>query len=293
MPLLIFALMAIMFVSGCGQSTPTTTTTTLNPRPIVNWSGKTVTSSETFSAKRIYCTGNVSIENGGSLTLDNTSLYMSCEADAQYGIFVNSGGTFLVTNESNITAVNTTTGHYAFWYKEGSSGGIYSSTIEATWTPTTENLALSSEAGMFVQCNTFEVVNSTIKNSKGNGIETYRLLSANRFLASNSSFTNNSANGLLLRNGGNITISGCTLNNNTKAGLALISNALTITVESNTINNNTNYGVQIDNSSPTFYNNTITGNQWGFYIQQNYGIPQPILGKLSLSNSGYNNISGN
>ncbi|MBU0686875.1 MAG: right-handed parallel beta-helix repeat-containing protein [Candidatus Margulisbacteria bacterium] len=386
---------SILFLTGCGAAQHIDPGPQPDTRPKLYWSGRTITGAESFSSKRIYCTGNISIESGGSLSLDYVTLYMSCESDAQYGIFVNSGGTLIIIDNSIITAHSTAEGYYQFWFKSGSTGQITNSTVEGTWTPNPAGKSQFNEAGMFVEANNFSTSGSTFQNSKGNGIEAYWF---NTFSATNSNFINNGANGLLIRNVDNFTVSGCnlshngilttrtdgcglifmvgtgtitnnTINNNrftgmegsgaynvaintnqannnghfgiflhdefsssyaevynntceanalsstihtglsvenavavyahdntfngNYIGLRLLSNSLTTTIEGNIITNNITHGVHIDNSSPTFYRNTITGNDKGVFIQDLHGTPNPNFGDTSISRSGYNNLSSN
>jgi len=302
-----------LLIIGCGQGQTGTTTTTMTTttRPATYWTGRSVISAETFSAQIIYCSGNLSIESGGRLTLNNSDLYISCESDAQFGIFVKSGGTMAITNESLVSSFNTTKG-YSFWYQAGSAGSIYSSTIEAAWTPSTESRSFNNQAGLFVEAADFLMIGATIKNSKGNGLETFN---AARFQARNANFINNGASGLLVRNSPGVSLEGNSFSNNSGSGLYLegtaevfahnntisgnnigvtiFNNAQASTFEANTIKNNTTWGISLDNASSRFYYNIVTGNNRAANLTQTYGLPQPNFGDLNINRTGYNDLSGN
>ena len=161
MRFLILLLLIALAITGCGQEiTPTTaaSSTTTTTLPTVYWSGRTISSIESYSSIRIFSTGNVSIESGGTLTLEHVTLYMSSESDAKRGIFVNSGGTLNITRESVVTAYNTAEGYYSFSYKDGSAGNIYNSTVEGAF------------SGVSVEADNFKVSGSTIRNSKSSGL---------------------------------------------------------------------------------------------------------------------------
>jgi len=96
-----------------------------------------------------------------------------------YGIYVDPGGELFINNNSKITVENPETEHYEFWYKDGSSGQILNSTVEYTWTPDPGGKSQFNEAGMFIKADNFEMRNSTIQYSLGNGIEAYQADSLN------------------------------------------------------------------------------------------------------------------
>ncbi|MCX5750338.1 MAG: right-handed parallel beta-helix repeat-containing protein [Candidatus Saganbacteria bacterium] len=336
--LLLCLIFLIFMVWGCG----TAPAPTPDPREVLSWNGKIVTTTESFASKIIYCTGNISIENGATLTLTYVTLYMSCESHGQHGIFINPGGTLNIKTNSIITRSATTEKNYAFWYKSGSSGEVTSSTVLYTYTPSTDSKALvTGEAGMFIETGGLTITNSTVSNSTGNGIEVYR---GHGFSASGSTFSSNSGNGILIRNSNGVRIYNCTISSNgTNAGLTDGSGLVVMTsqgtVDSNTISsnrliglyvtgtkevdvyrntissnnvglkifnysstgsfeynsitNNTTHGIHVNNTSPIFYYNTVTGNSKGVYIQNNYGTTIPNFGDTTISRTGYNNLSSN
>lgn len=206
-------------------------------RPEVQWNGKTVTSEEIVSDTIVTCTGDIIINNGGSLTIDNVLLYMK---DSAYGIYVEPGGELLINNNSKITVENPETEHYEFWYKHGSSGQILNSTVEYTWTPDPGGKSQFNEAGMFIEADNFEMRNSTIQYSLGNGIEAYQADSLNIV---DSEFLENGANGILVRNSTGLSLTGCTISNNGKDterhdGCGFIVLVVTGSIESCTIESN-------------------------------------------------------
>jgi|GEM_PF-2227140 len=275
--------------SGCGHAvsdttttSTTSTTTTTDPRPTTFWNGRTITANETISNYQIYCLGSVTIESGGTLTLNNTKLVMSCEADEQYGIFVESGGAFNITNNSHITANNTNKGYYMFWFKEGSLATITNSTIEGTWTPNPAGKSQFNEAGIFFEADHLEITGSTIKNSKGNGLEYYQSPWGEDVIISSSTFNNNGANGLLIRNCKRINISNSTFNYNGTdhnrtdgCGIIFMGVPGIATIEGNTIHYNYKTGLELSGgyNLAKVFNNTVSHNiDHGIFLHDEYSL---------------------
>jgi len=169
--LLLISVLGFLLTGGCSNPVKNEVN-----RPEVQWNGKTVNSEEIVSDTIVTCSGDIIIGNGGSLTLDNVLLYMKYSV---YGIYVDPGGELFINNNSKITVENPETEHYEFWYKDGSSGQILNSTVEYTWTPDPGGKSQFNEAGMFIKADNFEMRNSTIQYSLGNGIEAYQADSLN------------------------------------------------------------------------------------------------------------------
>ncbi|MEA3493503.1 MAG: right-handed parallel beta-helix repeat-containing protein [Candidatus Margulisiibacteriota bacterium] len=283
----IIFLAGILMITGCGRvSNPTPPQP--DPRPIIHWSGRTVNSTEGFSSQIIYCTGNISIESGGSLTLANTGLYISNEANTRYGIYVNPGGSLYIKSQSVIAAYNSAEG-YPFWYKSGSSGNITSSTIESAWTGDLSGKSQFNEAGIFIEADDFGISQSVVKEVKGNGIET---LGANGFSAEDTKFINNGANGLLVRNSNNIEVSGCTLSNNgtdtsRTDGCGLIFLVSNGTIESNTVENNRFTGIEGSGEMSFNINNNQVNNNgdFGIFLHDEFNTSSAVVHNNSIGSN--------
>ncbi|RLE68465.1 MAG: hypothetical protein DRJ45_07935, partial [Thermoprotei archaeon] len=63
-----------------------------------------ITEAETYSNVKIVLTGNLKVESGGELTLNNVTLIMNCSSDGQYTIDVKSGGTLKLLNKTSVAA---------------------------------------------------------------------------------------------------------------------------------------------------------------------------------------------
>ena len=326
------------------------------------------------------------------MTLENVLLYM---CGSIYGIYVEAGGELIIKDNSTITVQNPGSDYYQFWYKEGSSGKIENSTVEYTWTPDPGGNSQFNEAGIFCETDNFEISNSTIKFSLGNGIETFQL---NNLSVIDSIFSENGANGILVRNSTGLSITGCTItgngtninhhdgcgmivlvvtglidNCNTESnrltgfegsgdmditisncgvknngdfgifvhdefstslasitnniiqnnsgssqacaglsvegavkasvhhnnldqnyiGIRVLNNTEISNFEYNTITNCNAWGIHIDNSSPVFYRNTVSGCNRVAFIQEENGQPNPNFGDTTIQNSGYNDFLNN
>jgi hypothetical protein len=246
----------------------TATIQTSDTRESITWNGYTVTSNEVISGKVISCTGDIIIRNEGNLTLDYVNLTMGYSSDDPCGIYVEPGGALRIINSSIATCSDMENGYYEFWYKDGSLGEISESTVKYTWTPNPNGNSQFGEAGMFIEADNFHVFNSSIENSRGNGIEAYR---AHNFAAENSSFTHNSANGLLIRNSENITVSECELSNNgtdieRTDGCGIIVLVVDGTISGNTIENNRYTGMEGSGDTDLVISDNIARNNGHFGI---------------------------
>ena len=76
-------------------------------------------------------------------------------------------------------------------------------------------------------------------------------------------------------------------------GIRVLNNTGTCRVERNSIRDCPAYGIHVDNSSPVFYFNTISGCKCTAFIQDAHGIPHPIFGDTGDPTTGYNDFSGN
>jgi hypothetical protein len=141
----------------------TATITGTPPQP-----GNTVISGDSqWINEVIYLNQSLVIQNGGALTLENTTIYMNCTtSDGQYYIRVESGGTLNITKNSKITNIDTNY-HYDFWYDAGSFGQIKDSVIEYAGYP----FVVGTESmGIRISSDYVTVDNATVRNSAYFGI---------------------------------------------------------------------------------------------------------------------------
>jgi parallel beta-helix repeat protein len=289
----------------------TATIQTSDTRESITWNGYAVTTDEVISDKVISCTGDIIIRNGGNLTLDYVNLTIGYSSDNHYGIYVEPGGSLRIINNSVVTCSDMGNGYYEFWYKGGSSGEILESAVKYTWTPNPNGNSQFGEAGMFIEADNFHIFNSSIENSRGNGIEAYQ---AHNFVAEFSSFIHNSANGLLIRNSENITVSGCELSNNgadieRTDGCGMIVIAVDGTISENTIENNRYTGMEGSGGMDlTISNNTARNNgHFGIFFHDEFststvevcyntcesnGLLEEMPG-ISIENAVYANVHNN
>jgi len=106
---LILAGIAILLIgigfSGCLQKEPNTSknSTTVNQPPANgNW---IISQEQTFKNKIIKLNGDLTVKDGGSLTLNDVTLKLNCDYDGQYRITVEPGGSMLIDN-CEITAAD-------------------------------------------------------------------------------------------------------------------------------------------------------------------------------------------
>ena len=76
-------------------------------------------------------------------------------------------------------------------------------------------------------------------------------------------------------------------------GVRVLNNTGSCRVERNSIRDCPAYGIHVDNSSPVFYLNTVSGCKWAAFIQDTHGIPHPLFGDTGDPNTGHNDFSGN
>jgi hypothetical protein len=78
------------------------------------WNDTIITTTNTTSNKEIILNGNLTIAEGGSLTLTNVTLRVNCTIDGEHHIEVKNNGTLYINGSSIITALNTSNS-FLFW----------------------------------------------------------------------------------------------------------------------------------------------------------------------------------
>lgn len=123
------------------------------------------------------------------------------------------------------------------------------------------------------------VQNSTIKDAQA-GI--YTTTNAN-VTVSGCTITNNSLYGLSIIQNSNVIVSNCTISSN---GTGINTNSSSITIAGNNVLNNTNYGINANNISNSFYwhHNTMSGN--GYAMLLNNASPYIYNNFISANGHG-------
>jgi hypothetical protein len=157
-----------------------------------------VTGNEPFTDEIIVMNGNVTIGNGATLDLTNTTIIMNQNISLNYvyTISVESGGT-LKMSESTIT--NNASSEYDFQFLPGSTGTIDDSTIS--------NCGSNSNQGLIIQSTDITFTNS-ILDSNYNGINCL-----NATVTIKDSLIDNSGYTAIMANNSQITIWNSTISN--------------------------------------------------------------------------------
>jgi len=263
-----------------------------NARREISLNGIVVTSRDTINDAVITCTGDIVVEEGGHLTLDNVLL---CMCDSIHGIYVEPGGELVIQRGSRVTAKNPAIDHYEFWFKDGSLGRIENSSVEYTWTPDPDGKSQFSEAGLFIEAEHFIVRNSTITHSLGNGMEAFH---ADSLTIENSSFTENGANGLLIRNSTNFSIKGTDFSNNGTVtqrvdGCGLVVLVADGSIDSCNVASNRYTGIEGSGGMETSISNCTVQNNghFGIFVHDEFSSSTvEIFGNTILSNADSSNF---
>ena len=208
-------------------------------------------------------------------------------------ITVNAGGSLVINNGAIIT------------FSSGKKLSIFG-TLNANGATFRGNGSPGNWNAIYFYANSSgSIQNCTIRDAKA-GI--YTTTYAN-VTVSGCTLTNNSLYGLSIISNSNVTVSNCTISNN---GTGISTNASNIAITGNNIFNSTNYGINANNISSSFYwyANTLQGNGYAMllnnaspYIYNNF-ISDNTHGILITSSSpnfanpsnqwrGYNAITCN
>lgn len=210
--------------------------------------------------------GDLIIKEGVSLDINNEILEVNNKLS---GVYVY--GTLNIINKSVITATDKDEGFYSFWYNKGSSGKIKDSTVEYTWT----KKGKADEAGLFIESNYFEISNSIIQYSKGNGID----FEGKNILIHDSSFKYNGASGIEIFSKSDLPIQ-FEIYNNQISNNGMISSRMD------------GCGILIDNSEGLAYNNTIFENRYCGFETDCQGLKSFCVIKIYNNNIYNNNHDG-
>ncbi|HEX9710465.1 MAG TPA: hypothetical protein VGB42_10940 [Candidatus Thermoplasmatota archaeon] len=116
--------------------------------------GLTVTSDISFVGVSFVLTGDVTVQAGGRLTLDNTTILVRMSADLDIGFRVEAGGELVIINNSRITSTFVSVGysvHYMVFVEPGGHLVLRDSTIDSAYaigvgdeTAVMENVTISN-----------------------------------------------------------------------------------------------------------------------------------------------------
>jgi len=270
-----------------------------------------INQTESYSNEAIVLTGNLIIQNGGNLMLDDITLLMNCSYDGQYYIEVQEGGSFHIDN-SAIFAVDYHY-EYLFWVREGATLTMKDSRIgdcgyELNYPDYDHSgLYIQSDNVVIDQCRIYGDMIGIVCDSSSPTVSNSDIYSRNVsiacFSSSSPTITNNEIsareNGILcnssspsiISNWIDVWRSGCgitCLNSSSPditgnsiwvdEGIGIQCNSSSPLIMSNQISSWFGDGIICLNSSNmTIINNTISGNVNGLY----------------LSNSSYSQINNN
>ena len=268
--------------------------------------------------------GNLTIEDGGILTLKYVTLIMNCSEDGEFGIEVKNGGKLFIydyddnpetkNDMSNIT-VNNTEFEYKFLVNAGAEFEMKNSELSECGYENGED----GKAGLTIKTDSTLIENSSfynnyygifIKDSSSNIISHCNIFSNTPIgihlsSSSNNILTNNTANlnndyGIVLSSSNSNIIQNNTANSNSLDGIVLSSSNSNI-IQNNTANSHRDAGIFLYLSSRNIIqNNTAKLGGWcGIYLEESssntlinntlQSNPNGILFSKSSSNSIQNN----
>ena len=274
--------------------------------------GWVVNETEIHCNEIIILNGDLTIENGGNLTLRNVILMMNCDYDGQHHIEVKDGGALYIYDNDNdstttedasvITALNHDH-RYLFWVNAGSTFRMKNSELHECGYE--YNSPTRNHAGLWINSNGVAIEDNLITNNY-NGVLLYS--SSNNTLANNT-INFNDRLGVYLRESDNNTVNNCNIShngdhgvylyysdNNTIDGLAAISNDDGINlyhsnyncIESSEVMHNKDNGIYLDYSDSNSINDiaAISNERDGIYIRRSNN------NKISVINASSNGDDG-
>jgi hypothetical protein len=125
-----------------------------------------ITTTKSYKDMTIEVTGNITIESGGELLLDNVTLIMNSSISKEHYLVVQSGGNLEITNGSVVTNNATQDRPYYMIIEDGGSADIDGSTLRRMG-----NLSFGqtftfnySKMGLLVQSNSVSITNNLIED---------------------------------------------------------------------------------------------------------------------------------
>ena len=283
-----------------------------------------ISEAKTYSDVKIILTGNLKVESGGDLTLNNVTLIMNSTSDGQYTIDVKSGGTLKLLNKTSVTAP------FDRRYKFNVYGTLImeDSTVSYLYDPIkiysiydgiirfnrvlidNSSIVYSRTDGIYLehtdqtkQFTDIKIMNSTIAHNAGDGIKLMRsnALITNNVITSNdkngiymeysspeiegNSIMMNSDYGIYCNKHSHPVIEGNTILSNADGGVYLRESS-NPEILGNTIQDNGQYGIYCDGSSPKVEKCTVAGHTYNIYSY--YG--HPTIKDSTITPSGTNDV---
>ena len=186
--------------------------------------------------------GNLTVNETGSLTLDNVTLLMNCTQNGSYHIEVQTGGEMRILNSSNISSANEY--RYLFWVRNGSKFEMRDSKLSECG----YGGLVDEDQGLFIEANTTQINNCTFSN---NYLGVYFYSSSNNTVT-NCVIYNNSC-GIYLWSSSQNILTNCTVYNN-DYGISLLGSSDN-TITNCTARQNNLIGIRLEAS---FTSNLIT-----------------------------------
>ena len=218
--------------------------------------------------------GNLTVNETGSLTLDNVTLLMNCAQNGSYHIEVQTGGEMHIYN-STITSTNESA-HYNFWVRTDSKFEMRDSELHGCGYEWGEN---GDHGGLWINTNNVTLDNNTLSNNFC-GLSFF---SSSDGQIANCNIYSNSQHGIYSSSSNN-RITNCTIYNN-NGGIYLYSSSNN-TVTTNQIYNNSYDGIGLIHSSNNNLNaNCVYNNFNGIYL---YYSSSNDMGACNI----YNNTHG-
>lgn len=235
-----------------------------------------INSIESYTNETIFLNGNLTIQNGGSLTFYNVTLIMNNTFNGEFNIEVEAGGSLYIYDldnnnitsfdASNITSTNPNN-HYQFWVRAGSTFIMnYSELHECGWT--------SFEKGFEIETDNLFIFGNEISN---NYYAISFMETSNNFICNNNISKNYIGIYLQEPSSKNKIMNNTIYNNDRGIYLSGSSNNL---LNNNTIINNWFGIITVNSLNNIFKNNTFTND--GIHI---YGyLLEHFFHDLDLTN---------
>lgn len=222
-----------------------------------------VTSEMIYSDEIIILTGNLTITNGGNLTLINVTLMMNCtNFDGEYNIEVQNGGRLNILNESNITDSpfdidDSSLADYEFmvWVKKGANIIMLDSELhECGWNWDYRGLTIETNRSVFKN-SIFSMNQAGIYLNYSNNITTH------------SNIIFNNSFGIIIEHTTNSDFFGNDINNNSGGGIYSYESSNNTFIENDLFNNSGIGGIYLSTShTNVIKDNSLSSNSWGLAI---------------------------
>ncbi|MFB0563394.1 MAG: nitrous oxide reductase family maturation protein NosD [Candidatus Lokiarchaeia archaeon] len=256
----------------------------------VSWGDVTFSNTSSYSGIEVVLNGNLTVANGGSLTLTNVTLRVNCTANGSNRIEVQSGGALYINDTdgnpntgndaSVITALNPSY-RYLFWVMSGATFQMNNSEVHYCGYDLFPRPINRDALGLWINANNTIIENNTFSDN----FEAMILYYAHHNTIRNNNITDND-DGVSLYYSSNNNLTGNVATNNGWSGFYLY-NSFDNTLMDNTGVNNVRYGFILEASS----NNNITGNNatnnWHGFKLSNNANNNNLTNNVAINNTHY------